>query len=121
MVKFHPDVRFEPASSSRVSAIGEDTDLLVNTTPVGMWPQTEETPWPSGLPVPGHLTVCDLVYNPQETLFLTQARSVGVEIVSGLGMLVHQGAAALELWTRRSAPVATMRQACLQALQERNT
>jgi shikimate dehydrogenase len=121
MLKFHPDVRFEPASFSRVSAIGEDTDLLVNATPVGMWPRTEEAPWPSGLSIPGHLTVCDLVYNPQETLFLTQARSVGAEIVSGLGMLVHQGAAALELWTRQPAPVATMRQACLQALQERNT
>ena len=119
MAKFHPDVRFEPASIDDVSVIREDTDLLVNATSVGMWPHTEASPWPGTLPIPGHLTVCDLVYNPQETLFLTQARSVGAEIVGGLGMLVHQGAAAFELWTGRPAPVELLRQAGLEALQER--
>jgi shikimate dehydrogenase len=116
MVKFHPDVRFEPASLSDASAIGEDTDLLVNATSLGMWPNTEASPWPHDLPIPNHLTVCDLVYNPQETLFLTQGRAVGAETVDGLGMLVHQGAAAFEMWTGRSAPVETMRKACLEVL-----
>jgi shikimate dehydrogenase len=62
--------------------------------------------------------VCDLVYNPQETLLLTQARAVGAETIDGLGMLVHQGAAAFELWTGRTAPVTTMRAACVAALEE---
>jgi shikimate dehydrogenase len=116
MVKFHPNVRFEPASLGDVSAVGDDTDLVVNATSLGMWPEAEASPWPYNVPVPGHLTVCDLVYNPQETLFLTQARAVGAETVGGLGMLVHQGAAAFELWTGRPAPVETMRAACLEAL-----
>jgi shikimate dehydrogenase len=116
MAKFHSNARFEPASLSDVSAIGEDTDLVVNATSLGMWPDTDAVPWPGEVAIPGHLTVCDLVYNPQETLFLTRARAAGAEIVYGLGMLVYQGAAAFEMWTDRPAPVETMREACLEVL-----
>ena len=116
MAKFHSDVRFEPASLDELSVIGNETDLLINATSLGMWPHTESTPWPRELPIPGHLTVCDMVYNPQETFLLTQARSGGAEIVDGLGMLIYQGASAFELWTGRPAPVAEMRAACLAAL-----
>ena len=119
LAKFHSNVRFEPASLSDVSAIGDDTDLVVNATSLGMWPHTQASPWPHELPVPANLTVCDLVYNPQETLFLAQARAVGAETVYGLGMLVYQGAAAFEMWTGRPAPVETMREACLGALGSR--
>jgi shikimate dehydrogenase len=119
MAKFHSDVRFEPASLSDVSAIGEHTDLVVNATSIGMWPDTDASPWPAGLAVPGHLTVCDLVYNPQETLFLAQAQAAGAETVFGLGMLVYQGAAAFEMWTGHLAPVETMREACLAMLGSR--
>jgi shikimate dehydrogenase len=118
MAKFHTDVRFEPAPLSDVSAIGDETDLLVNTTSLGMWPHTETSPWPRDLPIPGHLTVYDLAYNPQETFFLAQAQAVGAETVGGLGMLVHQGAAAFELWAGHPAPVAIMQEACLEALQK---
>ncbi len=116
MAKFHSNVRFEPASLGDLADIGDDTDLVVNATSVGMWPHTEASPWPGELPIPAHLTICDLVYNPQETLFLTQARAAGAELVYGLGMLVYQGAAAFEMWTGRPAPVETMRKACLEAL-----
>lgn len=119
MAKFHPDVRFEPASLSDLSTIGDDTDLLINATLLGMWPDTEASPWPQELPIPGHLTVFDLVYNPQETLLLTQARGVGAKTVGGLGMLVHQGAAAFEMWTGRPAPLETMREACLDVLKSK--
>jgi shikimate dehydrogenase len=120
MAKFYTDVRFEPASLGDLTTIGDDTDLVVNATSLGMWPDTEASPWPRDVTLPGHLTVCDLVYNPQETLFLVQARAVGAETVNGLGMLVHQGAAAFEMWTGRPAPVETMREACLETLKNRN-
>jgi shikimate dehydrogenase len=116
MAKFYPEVRFQAAALERVREIEDDTDLLVNTTPLGMWPDTEASPWPSACAIPAQLTVCDLVYNPAETLLLTQARSVGAETVSGQGMLVHQGAAAFELWTGCPAPVAVMRAALEKAL-----
>jgi shikimate dehydrogenase len=119
MAKFHTAVRFEAASLDTVADIGDDTDLLVNTTTRGMWPDTETSPWPRDLPIPGQLTVCDLVYNPQETYFLSQARAVGAESVGGLAMFIHQGAAAFELWTGRPAPLAVMQAACLEALRSK--
>jgi shikimate dehydrogenase len=89
-------------------------DLLVHATPVGMWPQEEASVWPEEVPVPAHLAVLDMVYHPRETMLLRQARQSGALALSGLGMLVAQGAAALELWTGRPAPVDVMRAACEQ-------
>ncbi len=88
-----------------------EVHLLVNTTPVGMWPEVDQSPWPENLPFPGHLTVFDLVYNPRQTRLLRQARAAGAKTIGGLGMLVHQGAAAFQLWTGEKAPVETMREA----------
>jgi len=85
-----------------------EAHLLVNTTPVGMWPEVDLSPWPEDLAFPGHLTVFDLVYNPRQTELLRQARTVGARVIGGLGMLVHQGAAAFELWTGEKAAVETM-------------
>jgi shikimate dehydrogenase len=121
MSKFHADVRFEAYPLNAVATIGEDISLLVNTTSLGMWPDTETSPWPTELPIPGHLIVYDLVYNPPETFLLTQARAVGAETASGLGMLVHQGAAAFGMWTGQPAPVEVMRAACKERIGSRAT
>jgi shikimate dehydrogenase len=91
--------------------------LLVNATPVGMWPHVDRSIWPEEVPVPSHLTVFDLVYNPLETKLIHQARTSGARGIDGLGMLVHQGALALEMWTGHDAPVAVMRTTCERALQ----
>jgi shikimate dehydrogenase len=91
-------------------------DLLVNATPVGMWPHTDASPWPETLPLPSRWTVFDLVYNPAETRLLAQARAAGATAVGGLGMLVHQGALAFELWTGQSPPIEAMRVAAENAL-----
>jgi shikimate dehydrogenase len=113
-----------PAASLRarplaaLAEIGEETDLIVNTTSLGMWPETEASPWPLGRPFPGHVTACDLIYNPLESLFLSQARAAGAEIINGLGMLVHQGAIAFETWTGQQAPIEAMRAAALKSLSQ---
>ena len=88
-----------------------EAHLFVNTTPVGMWPEVDQSPWPEDLAFPGYLTVFDLVYNPRQTKLLRQARAAGAKVIGGLGMLVHQGAAAFELWTGEKAPVETMYEA----------
>ena len=88
-----------------------DAHLLVNTTPVGLWPEVDQSPWPEDLAFPGHLTVFDLVYNPGRTKLLRQAQQAGAKVIGGLGMLVHQGAAAFELWTGEKAPVGAMYEA----------
>ena len=86
----------------------QSADLLVNATSLGMWPQVKRSPWPEELPMPPSLTVFDLVYNPLETKLMRQARAAGVQAIGGLGMLVHQGAIAWELWAGQEAPVEVM-------------
>ena len=94
-------------------------DLLVNCTSLGMWPQVEGCPWPAELDLPAHWWVYDLVYNPAETRLMARARAAGAPATGGQGMLLYQGARALELWTGRTAPVEVMRAALQAALAER--
>jgi shikimate dehydrogenase len=95
----------------------DQAQLLVHTTPVGMWPDDDQCLWPEGLPFPSHLLTCDLVYRPRETRLLRKARQAGARVVDGLGMLVHQGALAFQAWTGQPAPVEIMWAACEQALE----
>ena len=92
-------------------------DLLVNATPMGMWPRVDGSIWPDGVPIPAHLTMFDLVYNPLETRLSRQARKAGAHAIGGLGMLVGQGALAFEMWTGQPAPVEVMMSACERALE----
>jgi len=73
--------------------------LVVNTTPVGMNPNTDQSPWPENYPFPQEAAVYDLVYNPGETRFVKEARIQGLSAITGLGMLMEQAALAFELWT----------------------
>jgi len=94
-------------------------EVIVDCTPVGMYPHHEVAPViPPEWLRPGQL-VCDLTYNPQRTVLLQAAQKAGAEPLEGVGMLVHQGALALERWTGRPAPVEVMRRALLAALAER--
>jgi shikimate dehydrogenase len=105
-----------PGTTQALVEQAEGVELLVNATPVGMWPEAGRSVWPDGVPVPARLTVFDLVYNPEETKLLAQASEAGARVIGGLGMLVEQGAAAFELWTGREAPLGVMRAACERGL-----
>jgi shikimate dehydrogenase len=84
---------------------GHDISLyIVNTTPAGMWPRVEITPWPDQMPFPDGANVYDLVYNPAQTQFLKQAEQAGCRGVNGTGMLVEQAALSFERWTGITAP-----------------
>lgn len=85
--------------------------LIVNCTPSGMAPHIQNSPWPAEVPFPVGAAVYDLVYNPQETALVWQARLNGLAAVTGGGMLVEQAALAFERWVGRSAPRDAMRQA----------
>ncbi|MCY4074671.1 MAG: hypothetical protein OXH04_04490, partial [Acidobacteria bacterium] len=74
-------------------------DLLVNTTPVGTWPDVDATPLPGGR-FDGRL-VYDLVYNPAVTRFLADAAAAGCETIGGLEMLVAQAVRQFAWWTGR--------------------
>jgi shikimate dehydrogenase len=79
-------------------------NLVVNTTPLGMFPNTAASPWPAGLPFPPNAAVFDLVYNPRDTKFVKDARAAGLSATTSLGMLIEQAALAFEIWTGCSPP-----------------
>jgi shikimate dehydrogenase len=111
-------LRFEALTSESLAVLNHNVDLVINSTSVGMYPHDETCPWPADVPMPAQVIFCDLVYNPLETVFLARARAAGAATIDGLGMLVHQGAAAFEKWTSHPAPVEVMRQACLSKLED---
>jgi shikimate dehydrogenase len=102
----------DPSLPERARSAG----LVVNTSPVGMWPNVDASPWPESIPFPETAGVYDVVYNPAETRFLREAKSRGLKAAGGLGMLVEQGALAFELWTGAKAPREVMRRAAEAAL-----
>jgi 3-dehydroquinate dehydratase / shikimate dehydrogenase len=93
---------------------GLDVDALINATPVGMSPHIDGLP--TDLQRLRTRVVFDMVYHPMETRLLADARRRGLTAISGLEMLVSQGARQFEIWTGQSAPRALMEQAVLQAL-----
>jgi shikimate dehydrogenase len=87
-----------------IQSINPPPDLIINTTPLGMSPDIENSPWPGNLPFPPEAAVYDLVYNPPVTKLVHQAKEAGLPAITGLGMLVEQAAKAFELWTGRLVP-----------------
>ena len=102
-----------------LAAALRSADLVVNTTSVGMTGGPPGSPLPTGAQLRAGATVYDLIYTPRLTPFLRQARACGAQTIGGLGMLVHQGAQALTLWTGREAPVDVMERAARRALAAR--
>ena len=92
-------------------------DLLIQTTSVGMTPQTEESPVPKQILQKG-MVVMDIIYNPLETMLLRVARERGCLIINGLRMFVHQGAEQFRLWTGLEAPISAMTRAVEGALKK---
>ena len=86
----------------------EKADILINATSVGMSPNIGETLVNSGLLKPS-LTVFDVVYNPIKTRLLREAGEAGAKTISGVEMLVWQGALAFEKWTGLKSPVKLMK------------
>ncbi len=94
-------------------------DCLINTTPVGMAPDTEKSP--VGRESLGNFTwVLDIIYNPLKTKLLMDAEEVGCMVLSGAGMFVHQGAEQIKIWKGLEPPRAFMKGVVLDELKERD-
>lgn len=78
----------------------EGTDMIVNTTPVGMYPETGRSPLRKDQ-LEGVSFVIDLIYNPVETLLMKYARELGIQCDNGIYMLVAQAVCAQEIWQDR--------------------
>lgn len=117
-MKEHGKVRSRGLNEENLSRELEDTDILINATPVGMIPKEDEMPVSEEHLRPD-LVVFDLIYNPLETKLLRKAREIGAKTVDGLSMLIHQGAASFEIWTGVKAPINVMMKAAKEELMRR--
>ena len=99
-----------------LKTLAPQADLIVNCTPVGMFPRADESPWPQDMPFPARAALYDLVYNPPVTALMRQAEAAGARALGGLGMLVRQGALAFAQWVGIAPPLAIMTEAAQAAL-----
>lgn len=91
--------------------IPADTDILINATSIGFLPNVNDRPDIDYSSLTGKMCVCDVIFNPAQTLFLKAAAENGAKTVTGLGMLVQQAALNFTLWTGEEAPVDVMEEA----------
>lgn len=96
-----------PMETGCIDAAIRQADVLINTTSVGMHPDEDRSPINSDL-IRGGLIVSDIVYNPARTKLLRAAEKKGCQTVSGLGMLVNQGAEGFRKWTGAEPPMEVM-------------
>ncbi len=96
-------------------ALPDGTDILVNATSIGLYPDVAAKPALDYERITANMTVCDVIPNPPRTPFLRKAEAQGARTLDGLGMLVYQGAIAFKMWTGQDPPIDVMRQALAQA------
>ena len=114
---FQKEVKALEFDSENLAKALTEADVLVNTTSVGMYPDTDKTPVSSDLLRPG-LIVVDIVYNPIKTRLLEETEAAGAGTISGIDMFVWQGALAFEKWTGLKAPVKLMKEEAIKVLEK---
>ena len=113
---FKKEVKALELNEDNLKMVLGDADVLVNATSVGMSPNITETPVPVTLLKSG-LVVFDIVYNPLKTRLLREADEAGAKTISGIDMLVRQGALSFEKWTGQKAPVDLMKKEAIKVLE----
>jgi shikimate dehydrogenase len=86
------------ADDAALEAKVREADMLLNNSGLGMQPYLNETPIPQNWLMQHHICF-DAIYNPAQTRFLLEAEQKGCRIINGLGMLIYQAAAQIEIWT----------------------
>jgi shikimate dehydrogenase len=100
-----------PRTNVRAEYPAGAVDLVINATSLGLRPEDPLPFDPKRFSLDRAAAAFDMIYRPAETPFLKAAKAGGQPAANGLGMLLYQGAKALEIWTGQPAPVAVMRRA----------
>jgi shikimate dehydrogenase len=79
----------------------ESHTLIINTTPLGMFPKVDTNPNIPYQEITSRHLLFDLVYNPEETRFLRQGKEQGASIVNGSDMLIYQAEGSWEIWNKK--------------------
>lgn len=103
------DVRFVPWSDPL--RVGDDVDVLINATSIGLYPDVNAAPPVDFAGVRSEMVVADVIPNPPRTPFLARATDRGCRTIDGLGMLINQGRIGIQYWTGVDPDAAVMRTA----------
>ncbi len=117
--KLSTNVKVASLNRAELTKALKNVDVLINATSVGMHPKIDKTLVRANMMRRG-LVVYDIVYKPLRTKLLREARRAGGKTIDGLGMLVHQGALAFEIWTGKRAPIKIMKAAAKRELRGEN-
>ncbi|EOS7926607.1 shikimate dehydrogenase [Enterococcus hirae] len=98
------------ADESQLALDLSQANLLINATDIGMGSKKDQLPIADVKLLHSQLAVFDLIYSPSETCLIQEAKKMGIKAYNGLGMLIHQGAIAFELWTHQEMPVQNIRE-----------
>jgi shikimate dehydrogenase len=110
----HDNVKY--GSLSELKNELSNADIFIDTTPIGMDPNINDEPIANSKILHEDLIVNDIVYNPLETSLIKEAKKVNAKTVSGLKMLIYQGAESFKIWTGEDAPIDIMEKAILNIL-----
>jgi shikimate dehydrogenase len=105
--RFNSKIRAETLTNTSLTRELEETDLLINTTPIGMFPKNEETLVNKQF-IKSNMIIFDIIYNPLETRLLREAKASGAKVLNGINMLVNQGALSFKLWIGSNPPIEEM-------------
>ena len=100
---------------SKTYQIPNGTDILVNATSIGLFPNIDSFPNIDYNGLTSDTLVCDVIPNPPETMFLKEAQNKGCKTLNGLGMLVYQGTIGFKMWTGVEASADVMKAALTKA------
>ncbi len=113
--KFDFEAEVAPLNVENIARSIGSVDLVVNATPIGMYPNVSESPIPKNL-LREEQVIYDIVYKPVKTKLIEYAETVGATVIHGYEMLVSQAAGSFSLWTGVEAHKGVMRRTVLQLL-----
>ncbi|TES98222.1 MAG: shikimate dehydrogenase [Promethearchaeota archaeon] len=102
-------------SEKTLRSLAYSVDILINTTPIGMYPKIDISPISKDL-LNENLFIFDIIYNPLQTRLLKDAKKIGSKTLNGLDMFVNQGAIAFEWWTGKKPNVKLMKEIIIEEL-----
>jgi len=104
-------------NEEKFTQLARFSNIIINCTPVGMYPDTNKSPVATLDMLQPGTVVCDIIYNPLNTAFLAMGQAQGLKTINGLSMFVHQAALSLEIWLGIKPPLQLMKEVLLRELE----
>lgn len=114
---FDIEITWDHLSQEAVRQNLIDADILINATSIGMNPKSEnliKSEW-----LTSRICIFDIVYSPNGTKLIQNAKRIGAKAIDGIDMLVYQGAMTFKIWTGREPPIGVMKEAIKKEIDNR--